>query len=202
MTGERHFASRGGLKLQAALDAFNVRPIGWVCADLGCSTGGFTDCLLQAGALRVYAVDTGYGVLDWKLRKDPRVVVMERCNALHTDPPPDLVAAGLARMVVVDLSWTRQQHALPAAQRWLAADGLIITLIKPHYEQHAGPGARRGVLEDCAAEAVVEQTCAQIRSMGFSVEGLVESPIRGGKGKSTGNREWLALVRMEGPSRD
>lgn len=196
MTEERRFASRGGLKLQAALNAFDVRPLGWVCADLGCSTGGFTDCLLQAGASRVYAVDTGYGVLDWKLRNDPRVVVMERCNALHTEPPPDLVATGLAQLVVVDLSWTRQQHALPAARRWLAADGTIITLIKPHYEQDAGPRARRGVLADEDAGSVVDHVCGQIRSMGFRVDGLVESPIRGGKGKSTGNREWLALVRV------
>lgn len=196
MSEDRRFASRGGLKLQAALDAFDVRPDLWTCADLGCSTGGFTDCLLQAGAIRVYAVDTGYGVLDWKLRNDQRVVVMERSNALHTEPPPELIAAGLARLVVVDLSWTRQQHALPAARRWLAADGSIITLIKPHYEQDAGPRARRGVLEDGAAVAVVDDVCAQIRAMGFSVDGLVESPIRGGKGKSTGNREWLALVRV------
>lgn len=196
MTEDRRFASRGGLKLQAALDAFEVRPEGWTCADLGCSTGGFTDCLLQAGAARVFAVDTAYGVLDWKLRNDERVVVMERSNALHTDPPPELIAGGLARLVVVDLSWTRQQHALPAARRWLAADGSIITLIKPHYEQDAGRRARRGVLEDEAAVAVVDDVCAQIRAMGFSVDGLVESPIRGGKGKSTGNREWLALVRV------
>lgn len=199
MTEERRYVSRGGLKLQAAMDAFDVRPAGWTCADLGCSTGGFTDCLLQAGAARIYCVDTGYGVLDWKLRNDPRVVVMERSNALHTDPPPQLVAAGLARLVVVDLSWTRQQHALPAARRWLAADGTIITLIKPHYEQDAGRRARRGVLEDQAALMVVENVCAQIRAMNFCVDGLVESPIRGGKGKPAGNREWLALVRVAGP---
>ncbi len=197
MTEERRFVSRGGLKLQAALDAFDLHPTGWRCADFGCSTGGFTDCLLQARAAKVFAVDTGYGVLDWKLRNDPRVVVMERTNALHTDPPPELVAAGLAHLVVVDLSWTRQQHALPACRRWLASDGLIVTLIKPHYEHDSGARARRGVLEDQVARDVVEGVCARICAMGFSVDGLVESPIRGGKGKSTGNREYLALVRVD-----
>lgn len=191
------FVSRGGLKLHAALEAFHIHPIGWTCADLGCSTGGFTDCLLQAGAGRVYAVDTGYGVLDWKLRNDPRVVVMERCNALHTVPPDELCSGGLARLVVIDLGWTRQEHALKAACRWLASDGLIVTLIKPHYEQPtAGRVSRRGVLDDQQAEQVVGQVCEQIHIMGFEIAGLIESPIRGGKGKSTGNREWLAMLRQ------
>lgn len=192
---ESRYVSRGGLKLRAALDAFSIDPTGWTCVDLGCSTGGFTDCLLQAGAARVYAVDTGYGVLDWKLRKDERVVVMERSNALHTLPPGELVEAGLGRLAVIDLGWTRQERALPAALPWLADDAQIITLIKPHYEQSQQSQGKRGVLDDAEAERITAGVCAQIATMGLRVEGLIESPIRGGKGKSTGNKEWLALVR-------
>lgn len=193
---EARFVSRGGLKLQAALDAFDIDPTGWTCVDLGCSTGGFTDCLLQAGAAKVYAVDTGYGVLDWKLRNEPRVVVMERSNALHTDPPEELINAGLTRLAVIDLGWTRQEHALKAATRWLASDGMIVTLIKPHYEQQGAQRSKRGVLDDEQAEHIVELVCTQIRNMGFEIAGLIESPIRGGKGKTSGNREWLAMVRL------
>lgn len=198
---ESRYVSRGGLKLRAALDAFSINPTGWICVDLGCSTGGFTDCLLQAGAARVYAVDTGYGVLDWKLRKDDRVIVMERSNALHTEPPAALVQAGLARLAVIDLGWTRQERALPAALPWLAPEAQIISLIKPHYERSQQAQAKRGVLDDAEAERITESVCLQISTMGLHVEGLIESPIRGGKGKSTGNREWLALVgRGEGKS--
>src|ERR1041384_1734333 len=106
------YVSRGGLKLAGALDAFNVDVKGWICADLGCNVGGFTDCLLQRGAAKVYAVDTGYGAFAWKLRNDPRVVVMERTNTLYLQPP----AVGID-LVVIDLGWTRQIHAIPAALR-------------------------------------------------------------------------------------
>ncbi|RMH14334.1 MAG: methyltransferase domain-containing protein [Planctomycetota bacterium] len=199
---ESRYVSRGGLKLRCALDTFAIEPAGWTCVDLGCSTGGFTDCLLQAGAARVYAIDTGYGVLEWKLRNDERVVVMERSNALHVEPPAELVDAGLADLTVIDLGWTRQRLALPAATRWTKPDGRIITLIKPHYEQETDQRSRRGVLADEEAERIVREVCAQIGEMGFVVEGLVESPIRGGKGKTSGNREWLALVsRNPGPTR-
>src|SRR5271163_2045641 len=98
------FASRAGLKLDHALDAFELDVTGLVCADLGCSTGGFVDCLLQRGAAKVYAIDTGYGVLDWKLRKDQRVVVMERTNAMHATLPEP------AALLTIDVAWTRQRH--------------------------------------------------------------------------------------------
>ena len=101
---------RAGQKLEHALVRFAIDVNGLVCADLGCSTGGFTDCLLQRGAAKVFAVDTGYGVLDWKLRKDPRVVVMERTNAMHVQLPEP------ANLVTIDVAWTRQQHILPAAK--------------------------------------------------------------------------------------
>jgi 23S rRNA (cytidine1920-2'-O)/16S rRNA (cytidine1409-2'-O)-methyltransferase len=112
------FVSRGGLKLRHALGEFGIDPAGLTCADLGCSTGGFTDCLLRAGAARVYAVDTAYGELAWSVRTDPRVRVMERTNALHAEPPE-----GGVDLVVIDLGWTKQALAVPAALRWLKPGG-------------------------------------------------------------------------------
>jgi 23S rRNA (cytidine1920-2'-O)/16S rRNA (cytidine1409-2'-O)-methyltransferase len=186
------FVSRGGEKLAHALGHFSVDPAAWVCADLGASTGGFTDCLLKAGAARVFSVDTGYGILAWTLRNDERVVVMERSNALHTDPPPE-VGDGVD-LVVIDLGWTRQKHALPAARRWLREGGRVISLIKPHYEQEQRGRGRRGILADDEAEVIVKRVVGEIVESGWSVCGLVESPIRGGKKASKGNREWLVLL--------
>jgi 23S rRNA (cytidine1920-2'-O)/16S rRNA (cytidine1409-2'-O)-methyltransferase len=185
------FASRGGLKLAHALDTFGVSPGGLVCADLGCNVGGFTDCLLKRGAARVYAVDTGYGALAWKLRNDPRVVVMERTNALHADPPE------AAALIVIDLGWTPQRHAVPAALRWLAPAGRIITLIKPHYELNDDkkPLLKRGVLGKPDAERVAESTIVSLPGLGVRVLAHTESPIRGGGGRGKdGNAEWLALL--------
>ena len=118
-------------KLEAALAAFRLDVTGLVCADFGCHAGGFTDCLLRHGAERVYAVDTGYGVLDYRLRTDERVVVMERTNALHCEPPRPV------DVVTIDMGWTRQRYAIPAALRWLAPGGRIVSLVKPHYELDA-----------------------------------------------------------------
>jgi 23S rRNA (cytidine1920-2'-O)/16S rRNA (cytidine1409-2'-O)-methyltransferase len=178
---DRQYVSRGGEKLAAALDAFGIHPAGLVCADLGASTGGFTDCLLQRGAARVYAVDTAYGQLAWKLRRDDRVTVMERTNALHVQPPPP---EGVD-LVVVDLGWTKQDKAVPAALRWLKRDGKIITLIKPHYE------SGRHTLDDTEAEAIAGRVLADMPALGVRVIGQVVSPLRGGKG---GNAEYLALL--------
>src|SRR5437773_5100228 len=130
------FVSRAGQKLEHALTSFGIDVKGLTCADLGCSTGGFTDCLLQHGAAKVYAIDTGYGVLDWKLRKDPRVVVMERTNAMHVELPE------LVDLVTIDVAWTKQRIILPAAARALSSTGAVVTLIKPHYE--AEPKMLRG----------------------------------------------------------
>ena len=197
------FVSRGGLKLRHALDVFAIDPAGLVCADLGCSTGGFTDCLLQAGASRVFAVDTAYGQFAWKLRTDSRVVLFERANAMHTDPPSE-VGEGVG-LVVIDLGWTRQAKAIPAALRWLGKDGCIVSLIKPHYEQPLVPRARMGKgksksppMEDGEAERVVERVVEQMPELGVRVVGLTTSPIRGGKaGKGTakGNVEFLAMLQ-------
>jgi len=126
------FVSRGGLKLRHALDAFTTHtdPTGLWCADLGCSTGGFTDCLLQAGAERVFAVDTAYGELAWKLRQDDRVTVLERSNALHVDVPAEVNDRGGVDLIVIDLGWTPQSKAIPAALRWI--------------QPERGPGASPG----------------------------------------------------------
>lgn len=184
------FASRAGLKLHAALQAFGMDVTGYVCADLGCSTGGFTDCLLQHGAKHVYAVDTAYGELAWKLRQDARVTVMERSNALHTEP------AAACDLVTIDLGWTPQAKALPAAGRWLnhQPHSRVITLIKPHYEASgsAMTGKRKGKLGDEAALAVTLEVLESVKGLGFEPLGHIPSPIRGGKG---GNVEYLALLK-------
>jgi len=183
------FVSRAGFKLHAALQAFRITPAGWVCADLGASTGGFTDCLLQHGAEHVYAVDTAYGQLAWKLRQDGRVTVLERSNALHTEP------RAACDLVTVDLGWTQQRLAIPAAEQWLkpGSEPRIITLIKPHYEatERAMAGRRKGKLDDVEAERVVGKVLETLREMGFTSLGCIPSPIRGGKG---GNTEYLACL--------
>src|SRR3954462_8986128 len=122
------FVSRAGQKLHHALVTFGVSPEGKICADLGSNTGGFVDCMLQLGAVKVYAVDTGYGVLEYKLRKDPRVVVMERTNAMHVKLPEKV------GLVTIGVAWTKQRNILPNARLLLAEGGEVVTLIKPHYE--------------------------------------------------------------------
>lgn len=177
------FVSRAGLKLDHALAHFNIDVKGHTCADLGCNTGGFTDCLLQRGAAKVYAIDTGYGALEWKLRKDPRVVVMERTNAMHAQLPEKV------SIITIDVAWTKQKHILPAARRLIAEGGLVVTLIKPHYE--ADPSLlRKGVLPAEAVESVVAATALDIRAAGFELVQQVTSPITGGKG----NTEVLAWL--------
>jgi len=199
------FASRGGLKLDEALRASGIDPAGMACADLGSSTGGFTSCLLFRGAAKVFAVDTGYGILEWKLRQDPRVTVMERSNALHTDPPADVSQSGVD-LVCIDLGWTRQDKALAAALKWLAPTGRIITLVKPHYEQPRATPVRRGKgktkpepMDDDQARIVAQAALDAIdqdASLGLEVLGSCDSPIRGKKG---GNLEVLAwLSRRQG----
>jgi 23S rRNA (cytidine1920-2'-O)/16S rRNA (cytidine1409-2'-O)-methyltransferase len=195
-SAETSFVSRAGVKLQFGLDAFELDVTGLLCADLGCNVGGFTDCLLRRGAARVYAVDTGYGVLHYRLRGDPRVVVMERSNMLHCPVPApcDLVA--------MDLGWTRQRHAMPAALRWLAPGGRIVSLIKPHYELDE-PAKRtrlvRGVLSAADAELVLQQVVEGFPALGAEVLAIARSPIGGAKSarrsRGEGNREYLALVR-------
>lgn len=214
----RPYASRGGLKLHHALQEFELDPTAWWCADLGCSTGGFTDCLLRHGASRVFAVDTGYGVLDYRLRIDERVSVHERSNALHFEPPAEVLDRGGVDLVTIDMSWTVQEKCLPAAERWLGTDGRVVTLIKPHYEASGGPfrdefagSVVDGVLDEQTRKQVLELTLRDIERLGFAVEAWTASPILGGKPKAnrrrgkhsasdrisagTGNLEYLALLK-------
>ncbi len=186
-TPEHNFVSRGGLKLAAALDAFRLDVTGMTCADLGCNVGGFTDCLLQRGAAKVYAVDTGYGQLAWKLRNDERVVVMERTNAMHAEPQ------AAVDLVVLDMGWTKQRHAIPAALRW--SPGHIVTLIKPHYEA-SGQTKGKGKLDEAEAQRVCDRVLRAMPGLGVEVLGHIRSPIVGGAGKGKrGNVEYLAHLR-------
>lgn len=192
------FVSRGGLKLRHALDAFadqlDVR--GMRCADFGSSTGGFTDVLLRAGAAHVTCVDTGYGVLAWTLRNDPRVTVRERENALHAAPPADGERMDL---VVMDMGWTPQRLCVPAALRWLNPGGRIVSLVKPHYELSKDEQREllvKGVLPEPEAERLTGRVLEAMPSLGSRVLACVRSPVLGGatRGKAHGNAEWLALL--------
>jgi 23S rRNA (cytidine1920-2'-O)/16S rRNA (cytidine1409-2'-O)-methyltransferase len=165
------------------LEHFGLDPAGWVCADLGCNVGGFTDCLLQRGTAKVYAVDTGYGQLAWRLRQDDRVVVMERTNALHLTLPEPVSLVG------IDVGWTRQHLILPAALRLLQPTGRIVTLIKPHYEADRKL-LRKGVLPDEQVEGVVRAVLERLGQVGIKIVDTMDSPIRG----QGGNREVFALV--------
>ncbi len=178
------FVSRGGLKLEHALDHFGVDPTGRVAADLGASTGGFTDCLLQRGAARVYAVDVGYGQLAWKLRQDPRVVVMERTNVRHLRGLPEPIA-----VVAGDLSFISLELVLPAVLGLCAPAADLVLLVKPQFEVGRERIGKRGLVSDpeARADAVagVREACGRV---GLDVRGVVESPITGAR---SGNVEYL-----------
>ncbi len=182
------YVSRGGLKLEAALDAWSVDPGGAVCADLGASTGGFTDCLLQRGAARVYAVDVGYNQLAYRLRVDPRVVVMERTNARHLDALPEPVT-----LLVGDLSFISLRLILPTARRLLAPGGQAVVLVKPQFEVGPADVGKGGLVRDADARARALTEVAEASSgCGFTVLGTMESPVPGAR---AGNVEWLLHLR-------
>jgi 23S rRNA (cytidine1920-2'-O)/16S rRNA (cytidine1409-2'-O)-methyltransferase len=184
------YVSRGALKLEKALDAFPVDPRGKVCADLGASTGGFTDLLLQRGAARVYAVDVGYGQLHPRLRGDPRVVVRERENARN------LGAASLPEpvdLVTADLSFISLRLVLPAVKAILRPGGQAVVLVKPQFEVGKGEVGKGGVVRDEGKRrAALEGIEAAARDLGFEPVGHAESPIEG----PAGNREWLLALRL------
>jgi 23S rRNA (cytidine1920-2'-O)/16S rRNA (cytidine1409-2'-O)-methyltransferase len=194
------FVSRAGAKLEHALEEFKLDVTGLRCADFGCNVGGFTDCLLQRGAKHVIAIDTGYGALAWKLRQDPRVETRERTNALHAEAP-----AGGVDLVVLDLAWTPQRLAIPAALKWLAPGGRIITLIKPHYELRDEEKAwlDRGFLPHERVPGVVTRVEAEMPALGAKVLGSTQSPLVGGKTSKKagvpGNIEWLTLLEACAP---
>lgn len=183
------FVSRAGAKLAAALDRFGVDPTGWVCMDVGASTGGFTDCLLQRGAARVYAVDVGYGQLDQRLREDPRVVVMERVNARHLGVHALPEACDL---ITVDVSFISLVKVVPALIPHLRPNGLLITLIKPQFEAGRGIVGKGGILRDEEVRRrVIEERVADLAALGLEPVAHMDSPVAG----SGGNREALALFR-------
>ena len=194
------FVSRAGAKLEHALEEFKLDVTGLRCADFGCNVGGFTDCLLQRGAKHVIAIDTGYGALAWKLRQDRRVETRERTNALHAEAP-----AGGVDLVVLDLAWTPQRLAIPAALKWLAPGGRIITLIKPHYELRDEEKAwlDRGFLPHERVPGVVTRVEAEMPALGAKVLGSTQSPLVGGKTSKKagvpGNIEWLTLLEACAP---
>lgn len=188
------YVSRGGTKLEAALDAFTIDPTGWIVADVGASTGGFTDCLLQRGAARVVAIDVGYGQLAWSLRQDPRVTLLERTNARYLDALPDDQRVDL---VTVDVSFISLRLILPAIVRWLRPTGAVIALIKPQFEAGREQVGKGGVVRDPAIHRQVLETLLDwMAAEGWAVKGLIRSPITGPKG----NVEflcWLSRAREE-----
>ncbi|HEY9721167.1 MAG TPA: TlyA family RNA methyltransferase [Oscillatoriaceae cyanobacterium] len=192
VTGQAHpYVSRGGLKLEKALDTFGVSPEGRVVLDAGASTGGFTDLLLKRGATRVYAVDVGYGQLAWELRQDPRVVVMERTNVRHLTP--DRIEE-VPSLIVADLSFISLAKVLPALSALLAPGGEAITLIKPQFE--AGREAvKGGVVRDARVHRrVIEEVRDAAAQHGWGLIGLTYSPVKGPEG----NIEFLAHWRPAG----
>ncbi len=183
------FVSRGGYKLEAALDHFNIDPTGWICADLGASTGGFTDLLLQRGAAKVYAVDVGYGQLHWKLRQDQRVVVMERTNARYLQQLPEPV-----QLVTIDASFISLRLLLGPARQLLTPIGQIVALLKPQFEAGREQVGKGGVVRDSDVQRqVLDEIVTWSEVHGLSPQGLVPSPILGPKG----NQEYLLWLRPD-----
>ena len=182
------FVSRGGEKLDGALAAFELDVSGMIAADFGASTGGFTDCLLQRGAERVYAIDVGYGILDQRVRTDDSVVVMERTNARHLEELPEPID-----LVVIDVSFISLSLMFPAVKNVLGPNGICVPLIKPQFE--AGPEnvGERGVVRDPAIhEMVLRKVLGFAEEHGFAVRGLIASPLRG----PNGNVEFLAHLTI------
>lgn len=187
------FVSRGGEKLAAALDAYPLVPRGMICLDVGCSTGGFTDCLLQRGVARVYAVDVGYGQFDWRLRQDPRVVLIERTNIRYMAPsaipePVDLV--------VTDVSFISLTKVFPPVMQFLRSPAHVIALIKPQFEVGKGKVGRGGIVRDDEQRAEAAQRVVRFAAqMGLQAMKIIASPIKGKKG----NQEILAIFEYNTP---
>ncbi len=184
------YVSRGGLKLEKALRDFGVKPEGYVCSDSGASTGGFTDCLLQQGASKVFAIDVGYGQLDWKIRSDPRVVVMERTNIRYVTPeqlgePLDLS--------VIDVSFIGLEIVLPTIKTLLKPTGQVLCLIKPQFEAGKENVGKKGVVRDPKIhQMVLDNFVSLVHSLGFTILGLTFSPVKGPEG----NIEFLGHLTL------
>jgi 23S rRNA (cytidine1920-2'-O)/16S rRNA (cytidine1409-2'-O)-methyltransferase len=188
------YVSRGGDKLVAALEGFRISPHGWVCADVGASTGGFTDCLLQHGAAKVYAIDVGNGILHWKIRQDRRVVVMEGTNARYLSHLPESV-----RLVTIDASFISLKTILPVVIAWFQPGltsanpvGEVIALIKPQFEAGRKAAAKaKGVIQEPAVHReILSEVLGFAQGEGYAIRGLMPSPLLGPKG----NREFFAWL--------
>jgi len=190
VTARPPFVSRGGLKLAAALDHFGVDVTSLVCLDVGASTGGFTDCLLQRGASRVYALDVGRGQLEWRLRQDPRVIPIEGINARH------LAADALPEpcdLVTVDVSFISLLKVVPALLPHLRPGGLLLTLVKPQFEAGRAAVGKGGIVRDEGVRRrVIDERVEQLAALGLDRRGLMDSPVAGAEG----NVEALALFAL------
>lgn len=190
-SGSCPYVSRGGLKLEKALRDFGVKPEGYVCSDSGASTGGFTDCLLQQGAKKVFAIDVGYGQLDWKIRSDPRVVVMERTNVRYVTPeqlgePLDLS--------VIDVSFISLKIVLPVIKTFLKPTGQVLCLIKPQFEAGKDKVGKKGVVREPETHKEVLDGFVELaNSLDFKILGLTFSPVKGPEG----NIEFLGHLTLE-----
>lgn len=170
--------------MQHAIEQFGLNVTSFVVLDVGSSTGGFVDCLLQNGAAKIYAVDTAYGEFAWKLRNDPRVVVIERTNILHLATLPEKVD-----LITIDASWTKLEKILPVVKPFLKPNGKIVALLKPHYQADKSKLVK-GVLEEQEALSVKDEVEEEIKDLGFKIHDAIESPILGGGG----NIEYLLLL--------
>jgi 23S rRNA (cytidine1920-2'-O)/16S rRNA (cytidine1409-2'-O)-methyltransferase len=196
VTAPLPYASRGGYKLAHALDSFGLDPRGLIALDAGASTGGFTDVLLQRGAARVYAVDVGYGILDYRLRSDPRVVALERTNIRHLEALPGGALAGCA---VIDVSFISLRLVLPAVRRLIEPAAWLVALVKPQFEAGAEQVGKGGVVRDPQVHrAVLRDTLAFAEALGLTPRGLARSPITG----PAGNVEFLAWLQPGGAPLD
>lgn len=186
LTPRKDFVGRGALKLVGALDVFSLSAQGKVCADVGACTGGFTEVLLLRGAEKVYAIDVGYGDLDWKIRTDPRVVVMERTNVRYVERLPDPIA-----LVTIDVSFISLTKVLPVVAQWLVPDGVIVALVKPQFEADRKDVGEGGII---ASSSVHEKVVAKIQEflpvVGLTHRGTIPSPILG----TEGNKEFLMWI--------
>lgn len=185
------YVSRGGLKLEKALRDFGIKPVDYVCSDSGASTGGFTDCLLQQGARKVFAIDVGYGQLDWKIRSDPRVVVMERTNVRYVTPeqlgePLDLS--------VIDVSFISLKIVLPVIKTFLKPAGQVVCLIKPQFEAGKEKVGKKGVVREPEThKEVLDNFVTLTKELDFKILGLTFSPVKGPEG----NIEFLAHLTLD-----
>ena len=188
------FVSRGGLKLQKAIEYFGIDPKDKVVMDIGASTGGFTDCLLQHGAKKVYAVDVGYGQLAWSIRTDPRVVCMERCNIRYVTP--EQIGEPLD-MAVTDVSFISLKLVLPVAKSLMHGNGAAVALIKPQFEAGKEKVGKKGVVRDPKVhQEVIQEILDFSKGIGFGIKGLTFSPIKGPEG----NIEFLVYLSCRGES--